>query len=148
MKRIILGLSLAFVVLGIQSCNSQARPENKSGHDLWLGDISTPVNAIHSELLSKYDSELGDEGFRIKHDEKGAVIYANTKAGIMYGTYHLKRLGECGDLKKLDKEIVEVPAFKYRILNHWDNPNGTVERGFAGRSLWKWNELPDRKAHV
>lgn len=30
-----------------------------------------------------------------------------------------------------------------RILNHWDNPDGTVERGYAGRSIWKWDELPD-----
>ena len=30
----------------------------------------------------------------------------------------------------------------FRILNHWDNPDGTVERGYAGRSLWNWEELP------
>ena len=30
-----------------------------------------------------------------------------------------------------------------RMLNHWDNMDGTIERGYAGRSLWQWNELPD-----
>ena len=35
------------------------------------------------------------------------------------------------------------PAFGLRILNHWDNLDGTIERGYAGRSLWKWDELPD-----
>ncbi len=137
----VFGLSVAMMAMGSQSC-TQARPENESGHNLWLGDITVPVVATNSELLSQYDKELGDEGFRIKQNDKGvAVIYANTQAGIMYGAYHLKRLGECGKLN-LDKEIVEVPAFKYRVLNHWDNPNLTVERGYAGKSLWKWEELP------
>ncbi|MBR6202631.1 MAG: alpha-glucuronidase, partial [Bacteroidaceae bacterium] len=36
--------------------------------------------------------------------------------------------------------------FELRLLNHWDNPNGTVERGFAGRSIWKWEEIPTGKA--
>lgn len=35
------------------------------------------------------------------------------------------------------------PFFKRRILNHWDNLDGTIERGYAGRSLWKWDELPE-----
>ena len=139
----VFGLSVAMMAMGSQSC-TQARPENESGHNLWLGDITAPVVATNSELLSQYDKELGDEGFRIKQNDKGvAVIYANTQAGIMYGAYHLKRLGECGKLN-LDKEIVEVPAFKYRVLNHWDNPNLTVERGYAGKSLWKWEELPGK----
>ena len=139
----VFGLSVALMAMSTQSC-TQARPENNNGHNLWLGDITAPVIATDTELLSEYDKELGDEGFRIKRNDKGvAVIYANTKAGIMYGTYHLKRLGECGK-PNLDKEIVEVPAFKYRILNHWDNPNLTVERGYAGKSLWKWEELPGK----
>jgi len=33
---------------------------------------------------------------------------------------------------------------RYRLLNHWDNPDGSVERGYAGRSLWKWDELPQK----
>ena len=144
-RKLIIGLSVALMAMGIQSCGGQTRPENKNGHDLWLGDITVPVNAPMKEKLGKYDSQLGDEGFRIRKNDKGeAVIYANTDAGLMYGTYHLKRLNDCGDLSKLDKEIVEVPAFRYRILNHWDNPNLTVERGYAGKSLWKWEELPGK----
>ena len=143
-RKLTMGLAVALMALGAQSCGGQTRPENKSGHDLWLGDITAPVTSANKELLKEYDKELGDEGFRIKRNDKGvAVIYANTEAGLMYGTYHMKRLGECGSLN-LDKEIVEVPAFKYRVLNHWDNPNLTVERGYAGKSLWKWEELPGK----
>ncbi len=39
-------------------------------------------------------------------------------------------------------------TFELRLLNHWDNPNGTVERGFAGRSIWKWDEIPAGKASM
>ena len=41
--------------------------------------------------------------------------------------------------------IVMAQAFELRLLNHWDNPNGTVERGYAGRSIWKWDEIPTNK---
>ncbi len=36
-------------------------------------------------------------------------------------------------------------TFELRLLNHWDNPDGTVERGYAGRSIWKWDEIPTGK---
>ena len=39
--------------------------------------------------------------------------------------------------------IKEVPAYDLRILNHWDDLDGHIERGYAGTSLWKWNELPE-----
>jgi alpha-glucuronidase len=140
-RKLMMGLAVALMAIGSQSCGGQTRPENRSGHDLWLGVISANVNAVNKELLSEYDDVLGDEGFRIKRNVKGeSVIYANTEAGLMYGTYHLKRLMDCN--VKITKEILEVPAYKYRILNHWDNPNLTVERGYAGKSLWKWEELP------
>ena len=38
--------------------------------------------------------------------------------------------------------LVKAEPFQLRLLNHWDNPDGTVERGYAGRSLWKWEEIP------
>lgn len=55
----------------------------------------------------------------------------------------------CGLGMYADAEITRgkgfegVPYFERRILNHWDNLDGTVERGYAGRSLWKWDELPE-----
>lgn len=38
--------------------------------------------------------------------------------------------------------VVVAQRFDLRLLNHWDNPDGTVERGYAGRSIWKWEEIP------
>lgn len=65
-----------------------------------------------------------------------------SETGLLYAAYHLIRLQETDiDLGHLD--IKEKPAYEYRILNHWDNLDGTIERGYAGHSLWKWEELPD-----
>lgn len=43
--------------------------------------------------------------------------------------------------------LAAAQRFELRLLNHWDNPDGTVERGYAGRSIWKWDDIPtnDRK---
>ena len=47
-------------------------------------------------------------------------------------------------LKHRQLNIAEQPALQLRLMNHWDNPNGTIERGYAGRSLWQWTELPEK----
>ena len=63
------------------------------------------------------------------------MITAASDAGLLYGAYHLLRLQQTGkDCASLN--ISEVPAYDLRILNHWDNPDGTVERGFAGHSIF------------
>ncbi|HEY5040715.1 MAG TPA: alpha-glucuronidase family glycosyl hydrolase [Verrucomicrobiae bacterium] len=91
---------------------------------------------------------VGDEGFIIRStrnekNEPVTVIAANTDIGALYGTFHLLRLMQTGQpIDKLD--IAERPALQLRLMNHWDNPNGTIERGYAGRSLWQWNDLPGK----
>lgn len=85
--------------------------------------------------------KLGNEGYSIRSRKGRIVIEANGDAGLLYGTYHLIRLMQCGE--PLDGvNITEVPKIDLRHLNHWDNLNGSIERGYAGRSLWKWDELP------
>lgn len=42
-------------------------------------------------------------------------------------------------------QFVHAKKFELRLLNHWDNPDGTIERGYAGRSIWKWEEIPTGK---
>lgn len=85
----------------------------------------------------------GNDGYRIISSADGddttddVRIIANTDIGLLYGVYELiARPDFCGD-------SVAVPAISRRILNHWDNLDGTVERGYAGHSLWDWESLPD-----
>lgn len=104
---------------------------------LWKGgevDLQLCADETHRRL--------GKEGYTIRTSEGKTVLEAATEQGLLYATYHLLRLqAEGADCTRLD--IREKPTFDIRVLNHWDNLDGTVERGYAGRSLWKWEELTD-----
>lgn len=94
-------------------------------------------------LLNGDPADLGSEGYRIQSDDDGVTVRAAGDAGLLYGTFHLIRLMQCGEaLSGLD--IREVPAYDRRMLNHWDDLNGYIERGYAGASLWKWDDLPGK----
>ncbi|GAB2779973.1 alpha-glucuronidase [Hymenobacter luteus] len=89
------------------------------------------------------DPALGQEGYRITSQKNGLEITGPTDAAVLYGCFALLRQVQTGQLpEKLN--LSSQPRIQYRLLNHWDNPNGTVERGYAGSSIWKWLELPDR----
>jgi len=110
--------------------------------------VGTPGNsAAVRELNWAADlAAVGDEGFIIRSTQLGGkavtVIAANRELGALYGAFHFLRLMQTGQpIDKLD--IAEKPLLQLRLLNHWDNPNGSIERGYAGRSLWQWDELPD-----
>jgi alpha-glucuronidase len=109
--------------------------------------IGTPQNSsfISSLKIPELES-AGDEGFIVKSissDNKAyTVITANTDIGLLYGSFHfLKLIQTQQPLNNL--LIVSSPKLKVRILNHWDNLDRTVERGYAGFSLWDWQKLPD-----
>jgi alpha-glucuronidase len=62
---------------------------------------------------------------------------------VLYGTFALIR--EMQLRHRLDKlNLRSAPAYPLRMLDHWDNLDGTVERGYAGKSLWQWADLPGR----
>ena len=118
----------------------------EDGSQLWLR--YTPVNKASvsgvegkaAQVLRQYYSggkvtllmdpqQENEEGFRITMSDKGAIIASSTERGLLYGAFALLR-GETGYQK---------PFFKYRILNHWDNLDGSIERGYAGKSIF-WND--------
>ena len=92
-------------------------------------------------------ARLGDEGYLIRSAQIGGhaviVVASQGGTGALYGSFHLLRLIQTGrPLAGLD--IAERPRLARRLLDHWDNLDGTIERGYAGRSLWRWAELPGR----
>lgn len=110
--------------------------------------VGTSKNkTIKSLGLKKLLKPLGKEGYLLKTIRKNnqtyTVVAANSDAGALYGVYHLLRLVQT---KQFDKNIsvAESPSYNYRLLNHWDNLNRTVERGYAGYSIWRWDELPNK----
>ncbi|WP_129113892.1 alpha-glucuronidase family glycosyl hydrolase [Halegenticoccus tardaugens] len=73
------------------------------------------------------------------------VVTAPNDRGLVYGTFHLLRLLTTSEPVD-DLDIVEEPANEERIINHWDNPfHRSVERGYAGPSIFDWESLPDRR---
>jgi len=98
------------------------------------------------------DAELrsvGGEGYVIRsvrvNGRRATAIAANTDIGVLYGAFHFLRLLQTH--QSIDTlAIVERPRIQNRILNHWDNLDGSVERGYAGGSLWDWHKLPDYRS--
>ena len=84
---------------------------------------------------------LGPEGFRIRTINSVVVIASTTDIGALYGTFHFLRLLQTDQpISRL--QIDQTPGLKLRLLNHWDNLDRSIERGYAGKSLWNWDELP------
>ena len=111
----------------------------EDGSRLWLryaevnkAKVTGPECIAAEELRKYYGGETvnlvidpaltDDEGYVIS----GNTIKAKTERGLMYGAYALLR-GESG---------ASQPFYKLRILNHWDNLDGSIERGYAGRSIF------------
>jgi alpha-glucuronidase len=112
--------------------------------------VGTPSTSPIIARLPGHDtlSRLDEEGFTIRSitldGKKGIIIAAATEKGILYGVFRFLRLIQTRhSLQALD--ITEIPGYHYRILDHWDNLNRLVERGYAGLSLWNWFTLPTYK---
>lgn len=113
--------------------------------DIAINELQQAWCGVPVTLNLKKDKQLAQDGFRIQKTDGEIVITSPTEVGILYGAYHLLRLQETGQTNSAffqDTQSTENPAYPLRILNHWDNLNGTVERGYAGKSLWNWDELP------
>lgn len=123
---------LIFILLTIISCSKPA----DNGNTLWLPEGTPEVKA---EIRIDESLDLRNDGFIIRDLPEGRTIMAKTEIGAMYGTYALQRLERTGKAGgRLD--IREEPSYERRILNHWDNLDNTVERGYAGWSIWHWGE--------
>lgn len=128
-------------MLGVDIAVGSAMTDKPS---LTLARASEPWLAAHftaSELEA-----LGNEGYYLRHlVHKGVprvLIVARNDAGLLYGAFALLRHFQLGGKAK-GLDLVSVPKIERRLLNHWDDLNGHVERGYAGFSLWQWFYLPE-----
>ncbi len=146
MKTINLIVLFLFSIVGVNA---------EDGHQLWLRNKKPlPVTVVCSKnsptlSIAKQELQQGWQGkpgvsvvLTIKNDKaiKGdgfrfgpTGVTANTELGILYGVYELLRRQQTGETVK--DEIVN-PSYEIRVLNHWDNLNGSVERGYAGQSIF------------
>ncbi len=95
-------------------------------------------------LINRKTGFTNDESYTITVDslERTVTVTAPSGVGLLYGALSLYRPNSIRDRK-------ESPKNSLRILNHWDNLNGTVERGYAGKSIWNWNSpLTDEQKEI
>ena len=111
--------------------------------------LGTPASsaAVRSLGWTEELRALGPDGFVIRsahlRGHRATVIASQGTTGVLYGAFHFLRLAGTG--ARLDGlQVRERPRIALRMLDHWDNLDGSIERGYAGRSLWKWEELPAR----
>ncbi|RYF96746.1 MAG: alpha-glucuronidase, partial [Chitinophagaceae bacterium] len=121
---------------------------NSLVNNILLCATPTQFSPIRKMVSAKHLDSAGLEGFiirRVHHEGKNiTLVTANTDIGILYGTFHLLRLMQTGQALT-NLRIISRPALQLRLLNHWDNLNRYVERGYAGISIWNWHTLPDYK---
>jgi len=108
--------------------------------------IGTPRSSPLIAELGLPLASIGSEGYVIRTVEldgrRVTAIAANDDLGVLYGAFAWLRLAQTGeDVANLD--VASAPRIELRLLNHWDNLDGSVERGYAGASLWDWWRLPD-----
>ena len=108
--------------------------------------FGTPISSGLVKSLSLDLRRTGAEGYLIRtvslRGHRATVIAANSDVGVLHGAFAYLRLLQTREpVAHLD--IATSPRFQRRVLDHWDNLNGTVERGYAGDSIWRWEALPE-----
>ena len=155
MKKLILSLFVAGLALTASA---------EDGHELWLrwqpmnkAKVITPkqtpvINTARQELETYYqgesvtlklDASLPDgDGFSIDTKDGNTTITAYQESGLLYGAYTLLRQQAINPVANY--KVHSDPAFALRLLNHWDNPDGSIERGYAGKSIFEWFSLDEQ----
>ena len=108
--------------------------------------VGTPASSPQLKALGLDLSALGREGYLLRSvridGRPATVVAANSDIGALYGAFHFLRLLQTAQpVDALD--VREAPKLQVRVLNHWDNLDRYVERGYAGESIWDWHKLPD-----
>ena len=153
MKKLLLSLFIMCFGLALSA---------EDGHQLWLryqpvnkaqvtvSHQSPTIQIAQKELETYYQGESvtlkldatmpDDDGYRIS----GTTITARHDAGLLYGAYELLRRQHLSPLTSHPSPLTSHPAFALRLLNHWDNLDGSIERGYAGESIFEWFHLDEQ----
>ena len=146
MRKVFILTVLAGAAL-LAGCNRPA-PVAQDGSELWLA-AGRPYAEVLASVQTRIDPALPAEGFHIYDADGQRHVDAGSDAGLRYGVYALKRaevLGQAGPGFELNGQ----PRYALRLLNHWDNLDDTVERGYAGESMWEWTkpDIPEARIRL
>lgn len=141
-------VALTELDLGLENMLGHKIPHqtDTEGSNLIIIGNKSALNASLQENLKLDFEKINKDGFIIKtisvKGKKNIVITGKNDVAVLYGVFNFLRLIQTN--KTIENlSIVDSPKTDIRILNHWDNLDRTVERGYAGFSLWNWHKLPD-----
>lgn len=139
-------LAVSALLLGLAGCGHPV-PRPQDGTELWFAN-SRSYEEVLGSVGTEVNPALAAEEYHIYDTEGKRIVEGGSDAAVMYGVYALQRaevLGQAGT----GIDLREKPAYEYRILNHWDNMNDSVERGYAGLSMWEWtaDDIPAERIH-
>jgi alpha-glucuronidase len=127
---------------GLTGLLGRAPGKELTGGAILLG---TPASLPHVAGASLLLKRVGAEGYCLRSARMSGhlvtIVAGKRDIGVLYGTFALLRMIQMRSLPaRLD--VCEEPQVPLRMFDHWDNLDGTVERGYGGPSLWDWNRLP------
>ncbi|PIF60098.1 alpha-glucuronidase family glycosyl hydrolase [Flavobacterium sp. 2] len=132
-------------IVGMLGNKLEVKSEIKGENNLIVGSQLSLNSDLQKALQTDFD-KISNEGFIIKSinlkNKKQLIISGKNDVSVLYGVFTFLRLMQTNkSIQNLN--ITDSPKTNIRILNHWDNLDRTVERGYAGFSLWNWQKLPD-----
>ena len=125
---------------------SRPTPAVQDGSDLWFA-AGRPYEEVLASVQVEVDLRQPPEGFHIYDKDGVRHLAASGMAGVRYGVYALQRaevMGEAGP----GMDLEDHPKYALRLLDHWDNLDDSVERGYAGKSMWEWTSLEIPEARI
>ncbi|UJP65066.1 alpha-glucuronidase family glycosyl hydrolase [Mongoliitalea daihaiensis] len=143
-----------YEVIGSSATISILKKELETASIGMIQSLNPKKSTDHSLLISKIEDlgipnlpnekidQLTADGFGIFiYSSNQLIVTSKTDIGLLYGTFRLLQYIQTGTSIPA-MGIFESPKVQYRVLNHWDNLDRTVERGYAGFSIWNWHRLP------
>lgn len=124
--------------------NSEVAGQGEAGRPTAIFGLRKEL-AVSYPLLIPNGPIIKDDGYQIIQGSKGEqalIVLADSERGLLYAVFAVKRLLESGKKPVSGSNVLDEPKIQYRMLDHWDNLDGSIERGYAGQSLWNWDELP------
>ena len=98
-------------------------------------ELKNGLSALGTSVVIKKNGAIAKEGYSITGGKELVTIEASDENGALYGAFHLLRSSECGE-NIAELNVAKAPSNPLRMMNHWDNMDGSIERGYSGRSFF------------
>jgi alpha-glucuronidase len=136
---------IARALRGLLDTTVSVSSEMRDGAELIAGTFASSATIRMLVPLPEVNPAAPPDGFLVRPAQLGGrrvvIVASTTDIGVLYGTFALLRAMQTQ--RPLSAfSMRSAPRVRRRLLDHWDNLDGTVERGYAGRSLWDWSRLP------